>query len=149
MRRIERWSLFRSGQFVHNRAFDEIKDLGDRIHVLEIIDTVTGAYELAARLAKRGVLRPAAQLKFELFGVSGRELTWPLDLFGSADVIKTESWAQDDEFAVIRQETVTDLETRARELALDAALEVFEKFGWSDPPKEKLAEEQGKRFSMT
>lgn len=149
MRRIERWALFRSGQFVHNRAFDEIKDLGNRIHVLEIIDTVTGAFELAARLAKRGVLSPDAQLKFELRGIAGRALTWPVSNVGTADALEKDFWSQDEDFTVVRQESVLDLQTRGRELALETSIEILAKFGWLNPPRDQLAEEQRKRFSAS
>jgi len=114
---------------------------------LEIVDTVTGAYELAARLAMRDVLAPEAQLKFELYGVPGRTLTWPLDVFGTTNAIDRNLWAQDDSLAVVKQETATDLQTRACELALDTAVEIFSDFGWSDAPKNALAGEQLKRFS--
>jgi serine/threonine protein kinase len=147
-RHMERWALFRSGQFVHDRAFDEIAELGDHIHVLEIVDTVTGAFELAARLAQRGVLVPKAQLKFELYGVSARRLTWPLDVFGKVDAIKDEVWAQEDNFSVIKEETSADLETHRRELALQTAIEIFADFGWSNPPIDKLAQEQQERFGI-
>jgi serine/threonine protein kinase len=146
MRRLERWALFRSGQFVHNRAFDEIKDLGDRIHVLEVLDTVTGAFELASRLAKRGILSHDAQVKFELFGVAGRALTWPLDVFGTQNAFQEDFWSQDEDFTVTKQQTAADLQSRPRELALDATLELLAHFGWSDPPREKLVTEQEKRF---
>jgi len=147
MRRIERWALFRSGQFVHDRAFDEINDLGDRIHVLEIVDTVTGAFELAARLARRGVLSPDAQLKFEVYGVDGRALTWPISRVGTSDALEQDFWSQDEDFTVDRQESAIDLQARGRELALDASIAIFAKFGWSNPPRDQLAEEQRKRFS--
>jgi serine/threonine protein kinase len=149
MRRIERWALFRSGQFVHNRAFDEIKVLGDRIHVLEVLDTVTGAFELARRMANRSILPQDAQLKFELFGVAGRALTWPLDVLGTQDHLTKDTWSEDDDLTVIRQESATDLRSKPHELALDVALEILAHFGWSDPPETELAKEQRKRFLFT
>jgi hypothetical protein len=45
LKRAERWNLFRSGQFVHNRGFDEIPQLADRVNVLEILDTLTAVFE--------------------------------------------------------------------------------------------------------
>lgn len=76
LKRAERWNLFRRGQFVHNRGFDEIPQLGDRVHVLEILDTVTAVFESAARMADFGVLSPKAAISFELHGVAGRSLTY-------------------------------------------------------------------------
>ena len=68
---IECWALFRSGQFVHNLAFEDPTvgtPVGSeavsaasarhrlRVHVLHILETVTAAFELAARMATSGVL---------------------------------------------------------------------------------------------
>ena len=68
---IERWNLFRSGQFVHHVALNEIAQMGEHFHVLEILHTVAGAFTFAARMSREGVLRPGAAITFELFGVAG------------------------------------------------------------------------------
>ena len=78
----ERWILFRSGQFVHHRAFDEIPELKDRVHELEIPDTVTGDIELARRMARRGKFSPKVAITFSLYEIDGGELTWPEDILG-------------------------------------------------------------------
>lgn len=142
--RLERWALFRSGQFVHNRAFDEMPQLGNRTHVLEILDTITGAFELAARMGQRGVLSPQAVLTFELYSVDGRALSWPADIFG--DAIGGNGWCQEENLSVQRTITIDELDARRRELALDVTLEICSKFGWADPPNERLAAAQGRRF---
>ncbi|HYR89314.1 MAG TPA: hypothetical protein VE422_34885 [Terriglobia bacterium] len=67
---IERWSLFPSGQFVHYVALNEIVQMGGRVHVLEILDTVVGAFTFAARMAREGVLHPSAAVTIELFSVA-------------------------------------------------------------------------------
>src|SRR5690606_20477293 len=121
LRRMERWALFRSGQFVHNRAFDEIQELRDRTHVLEILDTLTGAFELASRLAKRGVLCPEAQLKFDLVGVDGRVLTWPGK--GGMENLERDYWCQSENFTVVRRGRAEDLENNGRQLAIDTSIE--------------------------
>ena len=64
--RAERSVLFRSGQFLHIRSFDEIAQLGNRVHVLEVLDTVTAAFEFAARIAEQNVLSPVAVMTFGL-----------------------------------------------------------------------------------
>lgn len=145
--RLERWALFRSGQFVHNRALDEIPLLGTRIHVLEILDTVTAAFELAARMAEQGVLSPDAALTFEMNGVDGRELIWQQNIFGDGDVVGPNCWCQDEHLSVIRRVASNDLKERRRELALEVALEIFSRFGWSNPPKQRLIDEQQKRIA--
>jgi TIR domain len=144
--RVERWVLFRSGQFVHNRAFDEIPQLGNGVHVLEILDTVTAAFEFAARMAQQSVLSPSARITFELFGVDGRGLTWPQDVLGQRDAAGQGYWCQEESFGLTREATPAELEAGRRELAVDVAMEIYSQFGWSSPPKSRLAEEQSKRF---
>lgn len=144
--RAERWALFRSGQFVHSRSLDEIAQVGDRVHALEVLDTATAAFEFAARMAEQRALTPLAAITFELRGVAGRGLTWPQDRFGYTDGVGPNCWCQDETLRIERRATPEELVSRARELALDCALEIYAKFGWVDPPKERLAAEQLKRF---
>jgi len=146
MTRIERCTLFRSGQFVHHRGFDEIPQLGTRVHVLEILDTVTAAFEFASRMAERNILSPAAAISFELFGVDGRELTWPKDIFGTGDAVEGDYWCQESTVTVTRHALAAELKTKSRELALEVALEIYSYFGWSEPPKDRLAQEQAQRI---
>jgi TIR domain len=143
---MERWVLFRSAQFAHNRAFDEIPQLGDRVHVLEILDTATAAFEFAARMAQHGVLSPEAVITFELYGLAGRGLTWPKDIFGDSDSVEKDCWCQDESFAVARQSVPANLQAKRRELALEVAVEIYSAFGWADSPKDLLREAQLKRF---
>jgi TIR domain len=142
----ERWVLFRSAQFVHYRAFDEIPQLGDRVHVLGILDTATAAFEFAARMAQRSVVSPEAVITFELYGVDGRVLTWPQDHLGDIDAVGRECWCQDEGFSPTRRATVAELEEGRRDLALEVALEIYSKFRWLDPPRDRLADDQHKRF---
>jgi len=144
--RTERWILYRSGQFVHHRAFDEVPRVTDGVHVLEILDTVTGAIEFAARMALRGILSPKADITFELYGVDGQVLTWPQDMFGREDLVGPDRWCQDETIKVKRRISPDELKARARSLALEAALEIYSQFGWPDPPRSRLTAEQEKRF---
>lgn len=146
VQRAERWSLFRSGQFVHNRGFDEIPQLRDRIHVLEVLDTVTAAFEFAARMTKHVVLSPKIAITFELHGTAGRSLTWPQDYLGDVDGVGGNLWCQDETVRVQRSVTVDELQTRRRELALEVALEIYANFGWADPPTQRLDDAQKQRF---
>ena len=148
MIRMERWALFRSGQFVHNRSFDQIEGLGDRVHVLEILDTVTAAFEFAARLADHGFLSGQAAVTFELFGIDGRELTWPKGWFGERDAIGRRYWSEDETVTLTKLVPVEELKGKRRELALEAALGIYSKFGWRDVPKEDLIREQNQRIGV-
>jgi TIR domain len=144
--RLEHWVLFRSAQFAHNRTFDEIPKLGERVHALEILDTTTAAFEFAARMAHRGVLSPEAAITFDLHALDGRELTWPKDVFGDRERVPPDCWCQDESISLSRQLPPAELEAQRRDLALQAALEIYAKFGWSNPPVDTLREAQGKRF---
>jgi hypothetical protein len=130
LKRAERWNLFRSGQFVHNRGFDEIPQLGDRVHVLEILDTVTAGFEFAARMADFGVLSPKAAISFELHGVAGCSLTWPQDLLGDTDAVGRDCWCQEESVSAERRVTTNELRARKHDVALEIALELYTKFGW-------------------
>jgi pyrimidine deaminase RibD-like protein len=144
--RAERWNLFRSGQFVHNRGFDEIPQLGDRIHVLEILDTVTAAFEFAARMADFGVLSSKAAIMFELQGVAGRSLTWPQDLLGDTDAVGRNCWCQEESVSVERRFATDELRARRRGLALEVALGIYTRFGWIELPIQQLESAQHRRF---
>ena len=146
LKRTERWTLFRSGQFVHNRTLDEIQQLGNRVHVVEILDVTTGAFELAARLADRGVLDGATAITFELHRVDGRGLTWPRDVFGDTDAVEQTCWCRDEDVRVERRFDVRELRERKRELAIECAGDFYSRFGWNDPPKEQLIQQQRSRF---
>ena len=146
--RAERWALFRSGQFIQNRSFDEIAQLGDKIHVLEILDTTTAAFEFASRMARKGTLSPEALVAFELRRIAGRQLTWPQDVFGDIDAVPRNCWCQDETLSIEKQVTVSELKTRKRKVALEVAVEIYAKFGWSAPPVHLLKSEQTKRFGF-
>lgn len=143
---LERWTLFRSGQFVDNRTIDEIPQLGDRIHVLEILDKVTAVFEFAARMSDRGLLSPRAAITLELHGVAGRGLTWPQDQIGDIDAVERNGWCQEESVISERRISSEELRPRARQLARDVALEIFGKFNWKEPPVEKLKLFQDSRF---
>jgi hypothetical protein len=143
---FEHWVLFRSGLFAHNLAFDEIPQHGEKIHVFEILDTTTAAFEFAARMAGRAVLSPEAVICFELHRLDGRELVWPKDIFGGSHFLAQNCWCQEESFEVARQVPPGDLQAKKRELALEVAFEIYSKFGWSDPPRDILANAQRKRF---
>lgn len=142
----ERSVLFRSAQFIHNRSIQEIPQLGGRVHVLEVLDVITSVFEFASRMAQRGVLSPAALITFDLYGIDGRMLTWPKDVFGNSDVVLRDLWCPDEKLALVKWLTPAEIESHRRKLALDVALDVFSSFGWTDPPKTLLAEAQLERF---
>ena len=144
---FEHWVLFRSGLFAHNLAFDEIPQHGGRVHVFEILDTTTAAFEFASRMVGRGVLAPEAVVSFELHNLDGRELVWPKDIFGGSHFLAQNAWCQEESFEVGRRVPPSELQAKRHDLALEIALEIYSKFGWSNPPRAILADAQAKRFA--
>ena len=146
MGRAEHWNLFRSGQFCHYRSFDEIPQLGERLHALCVLDTTTAAFEFAARMADRGVLSSEAKITFALHGVDGRGLTWPQDVFSERDSVGPNCWCPEERVHIVRLVVAEEIKRRRRELALEVALEIYSRFMWSDPPIQRLSDEQRRRF---
>jgi pyrimidine deaminase RibD-like protein len=144
--RCDRWVLYRSGQFTHNRTIEEVAQLGDRIHALEILDVVTAVFEFAARMSDRRALGPEAIVTLELHGIAGRSLTWPQDIWGDLDAVPRDTWCQDEALGTVRRIGTDELKVRARELAVEVAQEIYGKFGWAEPPVERLRAVQGQRF---
>src|SRR6202165_731060 len=126
----QRWFLFRSSQFVQNRTLDEIPQLSGRIHVLEVLDITTAAFEFAARMASQGLLLSDALITFDLQGADGRELTWPQNVFGDNNRVPHNCWCQEDAVTGTKLFTAQELEKRRRYIALEAAIEIYAQFGW-------------------
>ena len=143
----ERWLLFQSALFADNRTFRERAHLADRIHALEILDITTSAFEFAARMAQFVSLAPTVALDFELHDVAGKQLTWPQDIFMGENAVPQYSWCQED-FMVRRQVAAVDIAAQSRQLALEATIEIYSEFGWVDPPRDRLSEEQRRRFGL-
>jgi hypothetical protein len=153
---VERWTLFRSGQFVHNFAIAEeflgtaawpvhpqffIPGQGKRyLNIFRTLKIVTCIYEFAARMASRDVLAPAAQILVELHGTDGRELSYMTPKHRTDE----RYWCRKESIEIDRLVRPEDLVARARELALDATAEIFQEFGWVNPPRTLFAEEQAR-----
>lgn len=144
---FERWVLFRSGQFVHNLALDEMSPISGKTHVLEILSTVTALFEFVGRMADKKLNTGRTGICFEFHNVEGRQLTWPKDLSGLENFVDHRSaWCQDASFTIDVPYSATDLIERRREFALDAAVSIYSKFGWNDPPIDELRRMQQEKF---
>lgn len=148
IKHIERWVLFQSGQFVHNMALDEIPQLGDRTHVLEILDTTTAVFEFVGRMADRKLSTDRVAIAFELKGVAGRQLTWPQDALQVSNRVDDKAWCQEESIIIDNSYDASALIDDRRRLALDAALRIYSRFGWNDPPEKELEGAQQKRFGQ-
>lgn len=149
----ELWRFFQSGQFVHHRSCEEdreppafgmrtlspkVRERRLRLDALGALYTVTEVYEFARNLAYGEVLEPVSHITIELHGAAGRTLILPDDFRRGGRSLTSTAGVVSSEFTVL---PVVLLAT-ASELALDAAIHIFEQFGWHDPPRDLLAEEQ-------
>jgi hypothetical protein len=150
------WTLFRSGQFVDSFAMVE-EFLGtdawpvhpqffipnpDKkyLNILETLRTVTAIFEFAARLAYRQILSPEVLLSIEMHGTGGRELAF----MTPQRRLDNKYWCRTETIEIEKTLRPEELVARARELALDATIEIFNKFNWLTVPRELLAEDQVK-----
>ena len=143
---LQRWVLFRSAQFVQNLALDHQVQLGDRTHVLEILDRVTVAYEIVAIMARDGIVSGKTLLSFSFHKVDGRQLTWPQDAIGDINLIDSNSWSEDDAFEIRRVVDSGRRVPEGRALALETSIAIYSKFRWFDPPRDLLKSTQMSRF---
>lgn len=147
IKKLESWTLYRSGQFVDNRAFDEFPQLRGRLHVIEVLDTTTAAIEFAARMAGQELLSPEAVISFQLSGIDGLSLTWPKGPFGDLDEVVAR-WSETESVTIRRNLTLDILRSQRRELAFDVSVEIYKHFGWVEIPIERLKGEQAARFGV-
>lgn len=142
---IELWRFYQSGQFLHHFAaiedFHKLPGWSSEgkperyLLYVSTLYTTSEVFEFAARLAARDVLEPKGYLSIKLGNMGGRELAgWSLD-----DGIPRGYVSHIDEIEFYGSYTQETLMTRPAELALDAALQLFERFGWTDAPREWLA----------
>jgi hypothetical protein len=148
IKHFERWVLFRSGQFIHNAALDEVPQLGDRTHALEILEMTTAVFEFVGRMIDRHIIAGRVAIAFELFGVGGRQLIWPRDIFHNSDRVSADAWCRDDSITIDKLFDTGVLSNSRRDLALNTALDIYSQFGWEDPPKQELEDEQQNRFGL-
>jgi hypothetical protein len=155
---VERWNLFRSGQFVWDFGFAEeyigtaawptyahfIPGKGKRyLSILRTLKIVTCIYEFASRMAAQHLLDPSASIRIELHGVDGRELSY----ISPQPRLDEHYWCRKESIQKEQSLNPEELQTKGRELALDVTLEIFKEFRWTNPPKSLLAEEQTRTLS--
>lgn len=135
----ERWALFQSGQFVHNRALDRIEQLKKHTDILELLDVTTAFYEFTARMADRKVLTGHVGITIELLDVTGRQLAWKGRL-------AIDGWSTQKSIRIDKVHTTEELRSSRRKLALDVTIELCPRFGVPAPSRDELEEIQHERF---
>jgi hypothetical protein len=155
----EYWRLYQSGQFVHLQAIEELitkhwqeqlrqaaaRLRGDVdwsavpgfVSYHNLLYRVTEVFEFAARLCQRGVYRGGVRVGVELLGIRGFALTvegnrlWRRYCAASEQTVG-KFWVVDS----------AELVAASAERSLDAAVWIFERFGWTSPPVEMIEQDQ-------
>ena len=154
----EYWRFYQSGQFLHllsfqedafraraeQRAKVEIYDWPDDftpsgyLEVVMALWTITEVFEFAARLAARGILGASASVGIEMVDIKDRVLfildpgRWWDGLYAASKQTLGKSWPIDKNLLL----------TNSSDLALDASVWFFERFGWLEIPRDILANDQ-------
>ena len=147
---VELWRLHQSGQFVHHLACTEdyhelpwSSSEGKPERYLLYVSALyilTEIFEFASRLATKEVLLPAAYVSITLGNMARRELSyWHFNesLFHHRGYV-----SEIDEIKLEDTYSPETLLARSPELALEAALHLYERFGWMNAPRQWLAERQ-------
>ena len=152
---LEYWKFYQSGQFVYLSAFEENRDsryspenlqgryrLPEDFHptgaidYLSVIYATTEIFELASRLALRGVLGDEVLIEVEMVGIDGRLLTslsrWMTGFYPATAPVLSRSWVAETP-ALIASSPV---------MAIDAAMWFYERFGWTNVSREGIEREQ-------
>lgn len=153
----EYWRLYQSGQFLHlfsfkedlqrdkaeARARDDIQISSNfqpsgYLDVVSTLWTITEIFEFAARLAEKEVLDASAIVQIGMIGVKNRVLfTWDADrvwwrLYAANQESLSNEWPVE----------TSQLLAESSELALSAAEWFFERFQWTNPPRNILRNDQ-------
>jgi hypothetical protein len=149
---VELWRFYQSGQFIHYFSCLEDRHRPEEVSArldqnvfrgLSVVSTlyrVTEIFEFAARLAQEGILQPQVQISIKLEGMKNRQLFfWEPYRYLSESYI-----CRINEIPFDKELPATDIIAARHEEALKAAIHIFERFGWQDPPWQILAEDQRK-----
>ena len=148
---IELWRFYQSGQFIHyfscledrhrtEEVSTRLKNAVTGLSALSTLYRVTEIFEFAARLAQKGVLQPQLQISVKLEGMRSRQLfSWDTFPYLSGSYI-----CEIDEILFEKQFSTAEIIAAGHEEALKTAVYIFERFGWQNPPRQILAEDQRK-----
>jgi len=151
---IELWRLYQSGQFVHLFAMREdwvegtpMPGLGNvkpgtLLSYESTLYTITEIFLFAARLAQRMALGPEVIVEYSLVDLLNRKLE-TFNPGRDSLFLVPRATALGHSYERIVTEKAERLVAGAPEIALEQALDLFERFGW-DASRESLQEEQRK-----
>lgn len=144
----EVWRMYQSGQFIHYLSLmEDWDDLGENVQpktILSIIMTVyhlTEIFEFLARLTQSGVYEEGVKISISLNNTIKRELK----ILGHGRVpLHGEYVAHTNQIKFENQYSKNLITSNPKELALDVSIYFFNRFGWDNPSKEVIKNDQEK-----
>ena len=162
MGHYEYWRLYQSGQFLHLFSVREVtetewrkrieaemrthlsymgdidwKEVPGFISIVTFIYNVTEIYEFAARLCQSRIYEGTINIKIELRGIKGFVLSAPWARLWRS------YYAASEEILTMSTDFESDqLVATSKEAALESIVWFFERFGWLDPPKNVISNDQ-------
>ena len=144
----EYWRFYQSGQFIHLFVFVEndpehtnilrrnlkldvqlsqqqLNSISGFVDITCTIYTLTEIFEFATRLAQRGILYPKCQIIIGMHNIMGRALSFSESRRALNDLYIAQVKSLEKSWIL----AFKDLITRKRELAIEASLWFFERFG--------------------
>ena len=157
----EYWRFYQSGQFIHLFSVKESTE-GDykkklrndmkshyRIHkidwdsvpgffsIINFIYNVTEIYEFAARLCQSEIYTGKINIQIDIKGIKNFVLTAPLER------LWIRYYAASQDILSRNHEIETEqLISASKDISLDALVWFFERFGWFEPPKSVIRQDQ-------
>lgn len=151
---IEFWHMYQSGQFLHylalredwfeqsswNRQYaEQIKPMSSLSVIGGVVYQMTESFEFLCRLASSDIYEEGVRISISINNTRNRQL-W------IADALRAQ-FLQSYRTASFKIEFIKDLSKdqatqNSRDLALEAMLYFFDRFGWHNPPVETLKEDQ-------
>lgn len=140
---LEYWRLYQSGQFIHHFAMiedwqsEKISLLGHKytdlgFKGLEIISTIykiTEIFEFAARMAAKGVFNGNLTINIQLLDTQERKLFF----WDNARTLFQEYICNIPKIEFEKNISEQDLIGNGREIALQLAGNIFERYNWNSP----------------
>ena len=145
---VEIWRFYKSGQFVHYFAgLEDYHELPwssshgkpDRyLLYASAVYTISEVFEFASRLSAKDILQPSTIISIRLGNMAGRELAG----WDHQDMVPRGYTCEREEIEFKRTIEAESLLAEAADLALDASIELLERFGRFEPTHQLLAEYQ-------
>jgi len=150
----EFWHMYQSGQFLHyvalredwleedgwhNNLTEKIKPCSSLAIIGSVVYQMTEIYEFLSRLGNAGIYDEGVRVSIALNNTQNREL-WLDDNRRVPFSSSYKTGAQKIEFQ--KNYSKEQILTTPKELALEAILYIFDRFGWHNPPIETFQQDQ-------